>query len=84
MRDFILTAALLVGFATLVTVHVAVAGRLVLRQRPRWRGLVAFFVPPLGLIWALRAGWRAMAVVWVGAVAIYVMALVAALAAARG
>jgi hypothetical protein len=82
VKNAILMAALVLGFATLVTTHVYLAGRILLRQRPRWRGLVAFVVPPLALIWALRAGWKAAAAVWVGAIAIYLMALVAALTGA--
>lgn len=70
--------ALLVGFAALVTAHVALAARLVLRGRPRWRGLVALVVPPLGVIWALRAGWYRLAATWIGAVLVYVVALIAA------
>jgi hypothetical protein len=80
VKNAILMAALALGLATLVTTHVALAGRIFLRQRPRWRGLVALVVPPLALIWALRAGWKATAALWVGAIAVYVMALVAALA----
>jgi hypothetical protein len=83
VKDVILMAALAVGLATLVTTHVALAGRIFLRQRPRWRGLVAFVVPPLALLWAVRAGWRVMAAIWVGSIAIYLVALIAALAGAR-
>ncbi len=76
-------AVLALGLATLVTTHVALAGRIFMRQRPRWRGIVALVVPPLALIWALRAGWRAIAAIWIGAITLYVIALVAALAGAR-
>jgi hypothetical protein len=79
VKDAIITAALVLALATLITTHVGLAGRLVLRQRPRWRGLVALVVPPLGLIWALRAGWTVIAGIWMAAVALYVVALVAAL-----
>jgi hypothetical protein len=78
VKDAILMFALVLALATLITTHVGLAGRLVIRQRPRWRGLVALVVPPLGLIWALRAGWTVIAGIWMGALAIYVMALVAA------
>jgi len=76
VRDGIVTAALVLGLATLVTAHLALAFRL-LRRRPRWRGLVALVVPPLAVIWALRAGWKGIAAVWLGAVAVYVGALIA-------
>ncbi len=80
MKDAILMAALAIGLATLVTTHVAIAGRILLRQRPWWRGLVAFVVPPLGLFWAIRAGWRVTAGLWIGSILVYVIAVVTALA----
>lgn len=80
VKDAIITLALVLGFATLLTAHVALAARLALRQRPRWRGLVAFVVPPLAVIWGLRAGWYALAAIWLGAVGVYVTALLAATA----
>lgn len=83
VKDGIITAALVLSLATLITAHVALAGRLFLRERPRWRGLVGLVVPPLGLIWALRAGWHKIAALWLGSVAVYLIALIAALAAAR-
>jgi hypothetical protein len=81
LLDGILTILLFLGLATLVTVHVALAVRLVRRQ-PRWRGLVALVVPPLAVMWAFREGWRRTAVLWLGAVAVYAAALTVALARA--
>ena len=78
VKDIIIVVALVLGFATLITVHVAIAGRLALRERPRWRGLVALLVPPLAVLWAVRAGWRWAAAVWLISVLVYVVALVAA------
>lgn len=78
LRDAIITAALVLGLATLITAHVALSARLVLRQRPRWRGLVALVVPPLAVIWGLKAGWNKLAALWLGAVGVYVVALMAA------
>lgn len=72
-------AGLVLGFATLVTVHVALTVRLALRERPRWRGLVAFVVPPLAVIWGFRAGYRRMAVLWLAAVVVYLTALITSL-----
>jgi hypothetical protein len=83
VKDAILMAALFLGLATLVTAHVALVWRLFFRQEPRWRGLVALVVPPLAVVWGLRAGWKVNAAIWVGAVAVYLMALVVALAGAR-
>jgi hypothetical protein len=83
VKDAILMATLFLGLATLVTAHVALAWRLFFQARPRWRGIVALVVPPLALIWGLRAGWRVNAAIWVGAVALYLIALVASLAGVR-
>jgi len=80
VKDAIITAALVLGLATLISAHVTLSARLVLRQRPRWRGLVALVVPPLAVIWGLRAGWKGIAAVWLGAVGVYVAALIAAAA----
>ncbi len=84
MKNAIVLLGLVVGFATLVTVHVALAARILLRQRPRWRGLVAFFIPPLGVLWAWQAGWRRTAWLWLGAVAVYTAALIVALMSPQG
>lgn len=78
MKDAIITLALVLALATLITAHVGLSARLALRERPRWRGLVAFVVPPLAVIWGLKAGWRGIAAVWLGAVGVYVLALLAA------
>jgi hypothetical protein len=78
VKDIIVVGALVVGFATLVTVHIALAGRLLLRARPRWRGLVALVVPPLAPIWAFREGWLKSGALWIASVVIYVVALIAA------
>ncbi len=83
MKDGLITALLILSLATLITAHVALAGRLFLRQRPRWRGLVGLVVPPLAVIWAFRAGWTKTAVLWLGSVAIYLIALIASLATVR-
>lgn len=72
-------AGLVLGLATLVTVHVALAGRIFLRQRPRWRGLLALIVPPLAVIWGFRAGYRRASVLWLVAVVVYVIALIVSL-----
>lgn len=73
-------AGLGLGLATFVTTHVAIAVMLFVRLRPRWRGFAAFVVPPLAVLWALRAGWKGAAMVWLGAVAVYTVSLVVALA----
>jgi hypothetical protein len=80
VKDALVTAGLGLGLATLITTHVALAVRILLRQRPRWRGLAAFVVPPLAVLWALRAGWKGTALLWLGAVGVYTLCLVVALA----
>jgi hypothetical protein len=79
VKDTLVLAGLVLGFATLVTVHVALAARLVLRERPRWKGLVAFVVPPLAVIWGFRAGYRLNAVLWLVAVVVYLIARIVSL-----
>jgi hypothetical protein len=78
VKDILVLATVIVAVATLITVHVAVAGRLVLRARPRWRGLVALIVPPLAPIWAFREGWRRSAIAWLAAVVLYIVGRIAA------
>lgn len=70
-------SALVLAFATLVTVHVLLVGALVL-DKPRWRGFAALLVPPLAPIWGYRTGRRRSATVWVMAVVVYAIALIAA------
>jgi len=79
VRETLLLAVLLVAFATWVTVHVAIAVRLVLAGTPRYRGVLAFFLPPLAPWWAWERRWRVSAGMWVGAVVVY--AVVRAIAA---
>lgn len=71
MRDAVVLAMLVLGFATLVTTHVALAFSLLLFHPPRWRGAVALVVPVLGPFWGWRAGRRRTVVLWVTALAIY-------------
>jgi hypothetical protein len=78
VRDFAVLAALLVSFATLLTTHVVIAVRLAWRTRPRYRGLVALLVPPLAPWWAYGQRWRRLVALWVGAIAVYLVARVLA------
>ncbi len=77
-KDVAVVALLIVGFASFVTTHVWLAARLVLRAKPRLRGLVAFVVPPLAPIWGYRQGFRGGAALWVASLLLYVAARVAA------
>jgi len=78
VKDIVILSALVLAFATFVTMHVLLVGALVLFDKPRWRGLVALLVPPLAPIWAYRAGRRRAATVWIMAVVVYAIALIAA------
>ncbi len=79
VKDTLVLAGLVLGFATLVTVHVALAVRLMRRERPRWRGLVALVIPPLAVIWGFRAGFRRNAVLWLVAVVVFLIARILAI-----
>lgn len=70
MRDAIVIGGLVLAFATLVTVHVAIAFGLA-RRTPRWRAALAFFVPPLAPYWALSLGMAVRGTVWVVAAVAY-------------
>jgi hypothetical protein len=79
VKDTIVLAVLLLAFASFVTVHVAIAVRLLLRKEDRWRGALAWIVPPLAPLWAVQRGWRRSAVIWLSSVVVYAVALIAAL-----
>ena len=74
MKDIILIALMVVGFAWLFTVHVTIAFGLALRP-PRWRALVGFLVPPLAPYWAWRSGMPKRAWLWVAGVIVYLAGL---------
>ena len=76
-RDAVAVGLLVLAFATLLTVHVALAAGLTART-PRWHGPVAFVVPPLAPFWGWRARLRARAVAWLVAAAAYAALLVLA------
>lgn len=76
--DVVIVGLFVLAFAMLVTVHVAVAGRLTFRARPWWRGPLALVIPPLAPVFAYRAGWRGAAIVWLLAVLVCSVARLAA------
>ncbi len=76
-RDVVVLSILLVAFAALVTTHVTIAAGL-LRRRPRWHALLAFVVAPLAPYYAAREQMRARTFAWIGALVVYVTALVLA------
>ena len=71
VKDEVVLGMLLVSFATFVTTHVFIAGRLLWRVKPRYRGLIALIVMPLAPLWAYREKWRVSCWLWVGAVVSY-------------
>lgn len=65
---------LVVAFATLVTVHVALTMGLACRAS-RWRALLAFIVAPLAPWWGWQAQMRIRGALWVAAAVAYGVAL---------
>ncbi len=74
MRDLIISSAVVLGFAWLVAIHVAITLGLLSRP-PRWRALVGFVVPVLGVYWAFRERMTKRAWLWIAAAAVYVVSL---------
>jgi hypothetical protein len=70
MRDALLSSGLVLLFATLATIHVAIVLGLAMRD-PRWRALVALVVPPLAPYWALRGDMHKRGLFWIGSVLLY-------------
>ncbi|MDC0749152.1 hypothetical protein [Polyangium mundeleinium] len=77
-KDVAVVVLLIVGFASFVTTHVWLAGRLILRGSSRLRGMLALVVPPLAPVWGYRQGFRKGAALWVVALVTYVTARVVA------
>lgn len=69
---------LVLAFASLVTIHVALAYR-VGSLGPRWRGLLAFAVPPLAPIWGVLLGLRLLPGLWMVSALGYLIALAGSL-----
>lgn len=78
MKDIVVVALLVLAFAWLVTVHVTIVFGLAKRS-PRWRAAVAFVVPVLAPYWAYREQMRVRAGMWVGGVAVYLVAMLMSL-----
>jgi uncharacterized ion transporter superfamily protein YfcC len=69
-RDESVAAALVLAFAVLVTVHVALVAGL-LGRAPRWRAAVAVVVAPLAPYWGFREGMHVRSGLWVAAALAY-------------
>lgn len=78
MLDIVVFIALVVGFATFVTVHIALLVVLTFAHRPRWRGPVALLLPPLAAMWGWQVGRKKTTVLWVAALLVYAVAMVIA------
>ena len=76
--DMVVVAGLALSFATLVTTHLAIGIRMIVKVRPRYRGVIAIFVPPLAPVWAYGEKWRRSCWLWVCSVAIYALFLLLA------
>lgn len=76
-KDVVIAVLLIFGFAAFVTAHVWLAARLIIHAKPRIRGVLALFVPPLAPIWAYREGFRKGAVLWLVTLGVYVVARLA-------
>lgn len=77
MKDIIVVGLLVVGFALLATVHVAIVVGLAKKQ-PRWHAAAAFFVPVLAPYWAWQEQMKKRAGMWVVAILVYLVALLLA------
>jgi hypothetical protein len=75
-RDELVASALVLSFASLVTVHAAIVAGLA-RRRPRWRAALALIAPPLAPWWGYR-DMRVRVALWVaGAIAYGALRLLA-------
>lgn len=70
--DAALAVIVILGFASLVTLHVTLSAMLV-TQTPRWRGLAALFVPPLAPFWGFQTGRKKLSIAWIVAFVIYLV-----------
>ena len=77
MKDLIVVIALVLASAVMFTAHVALTYGLAFRP-PRWRALAGFVVAPLAPYWGFREGMKIRAGIWVGALAVYVVATIIA------
>lgn len=77
MKDIVVTALCILGFATTITAHVAIVLGLALRP-PRWRALVAFVLLVPGPYWAWRERMRVRVVFWAVGLLVYLVGLVLA------
>ncbi len=65
------------AFGALVTAHVVLVAGLAI-QRPRWRALAAFCVPPLAPYWGFEARRYVWSSLWLFAALVYAASAIAA------
>jgi len=75
--DALVTLGAAVSFGLLATVHLALV-RALWRTPPRWRSLVGLALPPVGLLFAIQAGFRYRAALWTLCLVLYLGMLIAA------
>jgi hypothetical protein len=72
--DFVVVGLLVLAFAWLVTMHVAITVGLA-QRRPRWRALVGLVVVPFAPYWAWRERMRTRVWLWGASAVLYLIAL---------
>ena len=72
MSPLVLFIMMVVACAAMLTAHVALVIGLA-KHIPRYRALVAVFVPPLGAYWAIRAKQHVRGAAWILAAIVYVV-----------
>ena len=70
MSQILLFSVMVGSFAALLTSHAAIVIGLAQRA-PRYRALIAVFLPPLGAAWAIREKQRLRGVTWLLAAVVY-------------
>lgn len=70
--DAAFAVIVILGFASLVTLHVTLS-TLLFTHAPRWHGLVALVVPPLAPFWGFQVGRKKLAIAWIVAFVVYVI-----------
>jgi hypothetical protein len=70
LRDQIVTVALVVAFAALVTVHATIVAGLAGRA-PRWRAALALIAAPLAPYWGFKERMHLRAGLWVASALAY-------------
>ncbi len=73
-KDVALVALSSLAFGLLVTTHFLLC-LAIGAKRPRYRALIALFVPPLAPYWGFVGKRRVLSAAWLGALFVYILAL---------